>query len=751
MDHILELPDDPAFEPITVPFIEDGFYDNQGFLDFPSRQGFTISTLQRGELGSHTVTDVRRFLQGWLFFGALSEFLGTTLDPLDFVCEDELREGKSRLSTKPLGEHLARWRDRMDHTDPTEKKSRVFAILSYLEVAGEATRSDIMSDLMGPELHLAVSVLGSTLDKARLSLRLRIAAEDVKISSRGQRHHDDYVLFGTNVLLTQRMLTSGWCPNQVHRSSRALTPSGMYFASMLKLSTPTKDHSACTKDDCMMNHIEEATYQTKHVSPGCDCAFIGPDMKEVAAILESGLTPVIAIKTGLNAGNCKLRAIPYRPALVSRTPYVAISHVWGDGMGNANANALPSCQIQRLSSLVKAVYNTISDCCNSSLEPRAQRLGDDKISLDDSLLKFKLNTAPAVLSLLNSRGPIEEEMSGLSDQEYHDRLIEEVLEMTKEVSGGSAYNEFYADLKLAHDREHKDVHGTHEGSEVGSSARIPSSDSGFHWLINDAASRDFMAYHGSSGDFNLDWKAYDSKSQWELSRLLENVNMGEEVLIWMDTLCVPLEKRLRKMAIRRMKEVYAYAEKVLVLDSQIQASSGKKSYEESLVRINLSGWMQRAWTLEEATVGGILLFQFNDGVFDLWKFGRSWLRRANRSIVLSDASRPWSALRRTQQPRHHIEQMQRAYDGLEDRTTSKMPDMNLIFSFLMGISPDGLIAPKRDRSWRAQTFFNLQDTFPTGLLWVSSKIKDENYQSVNITKMDAMAMSVQASKDPRSS
>ena len=764
MDHILELPEDPAFGPIAIPYISGGVYDNQGFHDFPTRKGFAYLDLQLGETRGHSVTDVRRFLQGWLFFGVLSEFLGTTLDPLDFVCDDESADGESRLSTKPLGKRLARWRDRMELTDTDEKKEVVFRILSCLEIVGEATRSDIMSNLMGPELHLAVSVLGSTLDKARLSLRMRVAEADLKFCSRGQKHNDDYVLFGANVLLIDRMLTSGWCPNQVGRAGRDLTPSGMYFASMLKHPTPTNDHKACTRNRCKMNQIDEATYKTKHVQSGCDCCFIGPNMAEIAKVLESGDIPVIAIKTSLTGGGCRLRVVPFRPDHSGSNPFIAISHVWGDGMGNVNENALPDCQIRRLKSLVEAIYNKISDCCNNSLQSRAERLGDVNVSLDDSLFNAKLEGVPAILSrILNSEIPREEELSRLSGQELQDMLLKDAWNVAKEEMKSSAYLKFYGNMAQAYEIEQRSHRIKRESAYVESETLMdnshidnaeisgPTKGDNFYWLVNDAWNRDFMPHHGSSGDFNFEWKLYDSKSLWEAERYLRDVNMSEEVLIWLDTLCVPLDKRLRTMAIRRMKETYAYAEKVLVLDTQIQATSGAQSYEESLMRINLSSWMQRAWTLEEAAVGGILLFQFKDGVFDLWRYGRSWLRRATRSIVLSDVSQAWCALRRIQGPRHHIEQMQRAYDALENRTTSKRPDINLIFSFLMGVNPHAFLAPKEDRDPRAQIFFDLQGTFPTGLLWVSSKNKEENYQPVALTQMDMLETSIQAAKDPRSS
>lgn len=43
----------------------------------------------------------------------------------------------------------------------------------------------------------------------------------------------------------------------------------------------------------------------------------------------------------------------------SWTPYTAISHVWADGLGNAEANALPECQLRNLKAMVDALPLTV--------------------------------------------------------------------------------------------------------------------------------------------------------------------------------------------------------------------------------------------------------------------------------------------------------------------------------------------------------------------------------------------------------
>jgi hypothetical protein len=88
-----------------------------------------------------------------------------------------------------------------------------------------------------------------------------------------------------------------------------------------------------------------------------------------------------------------------------------------------------------------------------------------------------------------------------------------------------------------------------------------------------------------------------------------------EVLIWIDTLCIPLIKDPRKQAIQRLKETYALSASVLVLDSGLETS--KKQDRTTLelgYRIVSCNWQRRMWTLQEAVFAQKLAFKFADGL-----------------------------------------------------------------------------------------------------------------------------------------
>ena len=97
----------------------------------------------------------------------------------------------------------------MDRAPEAEMEDRIQAILSCLDIMSAATRSSILTRYMESELHPAISVLGSTLDKARPALWLRTSVDPKVYSSRNKRHQSEYFLFGQNPLLRARMLANG--------------------------------------------------------------------------------------------------------------------------------------------------------------------------------------------------------------------------------------------------------------------------------------------------------------------------------------------------------------------------------------------------------------------------------------------------------------------------------------------------------------------------------------------------------------
>lgn len=203
------------------------------------------------------------------------------------------------------------------------------------------------------------------------------------------------------------------------------------------------DHDKCTDNTCLAYTVDETTYETKHVRDDCRCVHVGSDPRTVAEIYENQGVPVAKIWPIHDGQSVSIDIVD---AVATEENYVAISHVWADGLGNPQSNSPPECQLKRLLELV--------------------------------------DTLPG-------------DKSGLP--------------------------------------------------------------------------------------------------------------------IWMDTLCVPLERQARKLAIAAMAKIYCDAESVIVLDSELREAATASESHEQMIRIGICTWAKRLWTLQEAVFAKNLYFRLKDG------------------------------------------------------------------------------------------------------------------------------------------
>ncbi|KAL9609981.1 MAG: hypothetical protein Q9167_005283 [Letrouitia subvulpina] len=122
------------------------------------------------------------------------------------------------------------------------------------------------------------------------------------------------------------------------------------------------DHAKCSKIKCFASQIDNDTYVTKHIDSNCRCNHVTIDSEVVKTILQSGKIPRFLFRP-------RGHQMDFEIALVDFGPYVAISHVWAHGLGNAQANSLPLCQIQRLYNYVSSLETKLKE--DRALEPFA--------------------------------------------------------------------------------------------------------------------------------------------------------------------------------------------------------------------------------------------------------------------------------------------------------------------------------------------------------------------------------------------
>ncbi|KAM3076246.1 hypothetical protein ACMFMG_006246 [Clarireedia jacksonii] len=175
-----------------------------------------------------------------------------------------------------------------------------------------------------------------------------------------------------------------------------------------------------------------------------------------------------------------------------------------------------------------------------------------------------------------------------------------------------------------------------------------------------------------------------------------------KMYFWMDTLCVPRSpKEIHNRAVMAMRNVYADAERVLVLDAELLASPAKASYEEINMRIQASRWIRRLWTVQEAALAKRLIFQFKEASVLISAGSRLWEdREIDNQInyynsIGWDCYSPFSFLHNFQNLTERIKFIWMIL--LDSRSVTVASDEAICGSILMDFDLKYLLAPSKNR------------------------------------------------------
>lgn len=173
-----------------------------------------------------------------------------------------------------------------------------------------------------------------------------------------------------------------WCPREAKVIKDLLDhdPHSVLYLSQLDRSGQLGEHASCDDSMCRAHQINNSLYRTRHVDSRCDCTFLDVTNECRQNVLETLIEPKrLFRKIQLPKTSWMITFVDgvIKPVFVS--PYkveatrtlgkvsdllagpqmtycVAVSHVWSDGLGNAERNALPECQVGRLQVLVNRLF-----------------------------------------------------------------------------------------------------------------------------------------------------------------------------------------------------------------------------------------------------------------------------------------------------------------------------------------------------------------------------------------------------------
>ncbi len=348
--------------------------------------------------------DYLAFLQAWLFFGTLDEVfkvVGISVNQPDFV---RLQDQKEILTTTILGSYIDQWslqeRSVLPEASRAERANDIRSIIDYqTNLCHAYDHKD--------HIRIPIDVCFSA---SVLCLTLRFAWHKIYTPSVSLISSSDQTYRLESKCLRVKFLEAGWCVNKVESISKSWPLTLQYFTLQLGPLSSAKDHGHCYRNSCIANHIDEATYESKHVnSPYCSCTFLlncicygicskdrrigsfalsgvlrtilereiatarsSPNMfrdghwqassVRIANIVREGSFPLITMV------NPSIEPFDFWPKIIKYEPgtyYIAISHVWADGLGNTRRNSLPLCQLiilrARLFRLMES-YWTSSEC-----------------------------------------------------------------------------------------------------------------------------------------------------------------------------------------------------------------------------------------------------------------------------------------------------------------------------------------------------------------------------------------------------
>ncbi|KAF2135516.1 uncharacterized protein K452DRAFT_239254 [Aplosporella prunicola CBS 121167] len=176
---------------------------------------------------------------------------------------------------------------------------------------------------------------------------------------------------------------NGWCPSTIGYLIDSATLTSIVSA-VQKRAFDSKSHTGCRIERCEASIIDPEQYEAKHTDPGCNCEWIRPPLADVKTLISQNYVPVITFQDLSPWEQPSFSVDSFR-----NKAYIAISHVWSDGLGSTTEKGLPLCQVRRLSNLATELipggaFWIDSLCVPSEKGPRRSAIGLMALTYSDA-------------------------------------------------------------------------------------------------------------------------------------------------------------------------------------------------------------------------------------------------------------------------------------------------------------------------------------------------------------------------------
>ena len=342
------------------------------------------SSLSSEKMSAFSVgQQVAAMVQSWLYYGFLEAVLGKTVSTSYLLWHDS--DGQPYLHSDGLAFAFMAWKIEIWQMDVAEVQDIYDRTYQNFEVVAAAIQQLLLWTDSGTEPGLWTREHFPGFCEAIIALTPSInRLADVVCMVRDQIHSISgdrmVVMTGLSDAISERqsrLVQRGWCPFLIKYCEIKLHYSVLDWLDGSQMVDTSGGHNLCDEIDCVRNNIDTSTYKPLHFTESCDCTLAAPNLQEVLDIIDAGDTPVMQVIQE-----------PYTQLKVTRQSskragtYVAISHVWVDGLGSTTEAGLPKCQLERLGDLVDKATDTkgasfwIDSLCIPSLkEQRRKSIG----------------------------------------------------------------------------------------------------------------------------------------------------------------------------------------------------------------------------------------------------------------------------------------------------------------------------------------------------------------------------------------
>ena len=332
MDH-LPIPKNPAGPLLQIPYICDRHYQGGPFLTYPKRRSVPESVFWDGPSSDLSRDRIERFMQEWMVFGLLHEMYAEfSISDDDFIRSNE--DGIRVLDTSQLNDLARRWIQKHPTQVRREHGLRLKACLEKVFVCIKWAQSEDRFGGIDPRATWSIYAIAARVEN--------VVGFETGVS---RDWAQEFPLRYLDIVALENL--KDVCSTEIFQMRAKLTQiAAIYYVSLLsgRISHPN-DPQTCGKFSCTKQNVAKGDYQTRHAD-GCDgtCDYVAVGQELIHAILQRGAIPGISVSRREADGGLTLQVVECTDSV----GYVAISHVWSDGMGNETSNALPQCQLERV-------------------------------------------------------------------------------------------------------------------------------------------------------------------------------------------------------------------------------------------------------------------------------------------------------------------------------------------------------------------------------------------------------------------